>query len=730
MSKASPIIAAFNAGEWSPLLDGRVDLAGYGASAHLIENFIPTVQGPLIRRGGTVYVGDVEDHTKRSWLVPFIRSRSVAYVVEFGQNVCRFWFDRAQVIDGTPYEIASPWATSQLVTEAGEFALDYVQSADVLYITHRSGIWAPRKLTRTSSTSWAFSTFEPDEGPWLDLNATATTVYSSDESGTVTLTASTSIFTADHVGALIRLDQENVISPVWDPETGYTNGNWVRWGTNEYRAEDDGTTATVPPTHTQGQVIDGTVPWSYRTSGYGVARITAQAGTTATATVLTRFPRSVVGSGNTTTLWRFGAWSEANGYPTSVSFFNERLCFAAGQRVDMSQVADYENFSPDQFGEITAESAISVNIQSSEVNEVVGLVEADDMVALTEGGEFTIGPLTNSEPFGPGNIRVRPVSGYGGAPVKPLRVGEATLFVQAGNRNLREAVFDIQVNSLVARDLTVRAEHITRPRLVQMVRQERPFQLCWGLRSDGELLVLTYDRTQEVRGWAHELVVGIVESLACIPSPDGDVDDVWMTVRRTVDGETVRYVEYLAKPYEAEGDAMHYVDSGLVYDGSATDTISGLDHLEGRTVRILADGATHPDAVVESGSITLNREASVVYVGLPFAAKWASNRIEAGASDGTSQTKTKRITDVAFRVLNTLGGAAGPDEDHLDDIPLLTYRSAATPMGEGAPLYSGDAGLDWPGGYGTEGRIWYVNDTAFPATLIACVPQVVTQEAR
>lgn len=740
MAKATPIITAFNGGEWSPLLDGRTDLQGYTASATTIENFLCTVQGPLVRRGGTRFVEEVEDSANRSWLVPFVRSRSVAYVIEFADSVCRFYFNRAHVIDGgSAYELASPYSAASLVNEAGEFNLDIVQSGDVLYITHRSGEYSPRRLTRTSSTSWVFSTMTPGSGPFSDLNSTSTTVYSDAATGTVTLTASSSIFTADDVGGLFRIEQQTITTNAWKASTGYTAGDYVRSEGREYLATTTGTSGTTIPTHTNGVVSDGGVEWRYTSAGYGVARITAQSGTTATATVIRRFPQTVVGSGNASELWRFGAWSDRNGYPETVSFFNERLCFGMGQRIDMSEVAAYSSFAPDTAGEILPTSAVSITIQSSQTNDIASLVEGPDLVVNTGGGEFTIGALTSSEAFGPGNIKVTPASAYGSRSIRALRVGEAVLFVQASARKVREAIFDIQVNNLVARDLTVRSEHITAPSVVSMVRQEEPFQLVWFVRSDGQLCCLTYDRTQEVRGWSRQVIGGafnggsaVVESAAVIPSPDGSRDDLWLIVKRTVNGATVRYIEYVTAAIEAGQGAEEsfYVDCGLTYDGAAATVISGLDHLEGETVNILADGATHPQRTVSGGAITLDRATEVAQIGLPQVAIWGSSRTDAGASDGSAQTKTKRITDVSFRVLNTLGGSAGPSLSNMDAIPGLMYRSAATPMDSGPGLVTGDVTLDWPGGYETDGRIYYRNADPLPVTLVAAVAQVVTQEAR
>ncbi|MGL4310283.1 MAG: hypothetical protein ACRCSU_07325, partial [Paracoccaceae bacterium] len=164
--------------------------------------------------------------------------------------------------------------------------------------------------------------------------------------------------------------------------------------------------------------------------------------------------------------------------------------------------------------------------------------------------------------------------------------------------------------------------------------------------------------------------------------------------------------------------------------GVAADRLLGFDHLEGETVGVLVDGARVPDVVVAGGEVLLSSEGTAIQVGLRYSSKYATNRIDGGAGDGTAQAKTKRITDVAFRVHETLGGQAGPSETTLDDIPDLTFRAPAVPMGSPPEFFSADALVPWPGGYETDGRIWYVNDTMFPATIVAILPQVHVQESR
>lgn len=815
MAKASPILNALNAGEWSPLLDGRTDIVGYGASAYRCENFIPTVQGPVLRRGGSAHVMQAKA-SGRTWLMPFIKSRNDAYQIEFGNLYCRFYTNRSPVLTGSavtitgatvanpvvitaaahgyangqdvfisgvggmtqlngrwfkvanqaantfelqsihganvngtaytaytsggavdkPYEIVSPYSTAALVSSAGEFNLDFVQTGDVIYITDRAGVLAPRSLSRSAATSWAFATIDPDDGPFLAINGTATTIYAGAATGSVTLTASSSIFTANDIGSIIRIDQDVLTSTQpWKTATVYAAGAYVRSEGKEYFTTAGGTSGTTIPDHISGTVSDGGINWTYISAGYGIARITAQAGTTATATVLTTFPQTLVGSGNASVLWRKGAWSLAEGYPTSVAFFRERLALAQNQRIDMSTAANFESFAVDSFGEILAESAVSIEVLSDNANDIVGLSDGRVLSVLTNGGEFIVESPSTSAPFGPNNVRVSRQTAFGARPIRPLRIGDSVLMVQGSGRRVRSLQYSFDVDSFIAPDMTVRAEHIVRPSVTQMARQESPHQTIWFVRADGVLLSFAFDQTQEVRAWARHTMGGtdaVVKAVSVIPSPDAEQDDVWLVVERTINGATRQYIEHL-RPEYLTGDAraeVAYADSGLMYSGAAADELHGFDHLEGETVGVLIDGAATPDLIVSAGVVTIPYNGETVQVGLRYSSVYATNRLDGGAGDGTAQGKTKRITDCAFRMLESLGGQAGPNASSLDDIPDLTFRAPSVAMNNPAGLFSGDALLPWPSGYETDARLWYVNDTMFPATIIAIMPQVSVQEAR
>ena len=249
----------------------------------------------------------------------------------------------------------------------------------------------------------------------------------------------------------------------------------------------------------------------------------------------------------------------------------------------------------------------------------------------------------------------------------------------------------------------------------------------WAVRADGVLLGFTFNKEQDVLGWHRHILggSGIVESVCVIPAPDRTRDELWMIVKRTINGSTKRYVEYLEKEYQtgdAQADAF-YVDSGATYSGSAATTISGLSYLEGKTVQVLVNGAAHPDCVVTSGAITLQIAATTAQVGLGYVSTLQTTRIDAGAADGTAQGKTKRINKVVIRFYNTLGAKAGPDANTLDQIE---FRTGSSLMDSAPPLFTGDKLIEWPGGYDFDGYAMVRQDQPLPMTVVSIMPQVTT----
>ena len=674
MGRVAVQLTNFTGGELSPRLDGRNDIAKYNSGCKTLENMIVYPHGSASRRSGTQFVAEVKDSTKKTRLISFEFSTVQTYILEFGDQYIRFYKDNGVILDGgSPYEISSPYLEAEL------FDIKFAQSADTMYICHPNH--NPRKLTRTGHTNWLLTNEVIINGPFMDHNIETTTLTPSHKivgaTSTVTASAVTGInsnqgFLSTDVGRLLHIK--------------------------------DGHLKITSVTSTT--VVVGTV---------------------------------IVDLGITipTTDFALGSFSDTTGYPACVTFFEQRLVFAGTtaqpQTLFFSRSADYENFD-DQYHETVADDdAIVYTIASNQVNAIRFLTATRTLIIGTAGGEFAVNGGGTGEAITPTNILINKQSNHGAANVDGIAVGNATLFLQRAKRKIRELAYNFDVDGYVAPDLTILAEHITESGITQMAYQEEPNSIVWCVRADGQLLGFTYQREQQVTAWHRHIFGGsfgsgnaVVESVEVLPTDNSEYQ-VWVIVKRTIDGATKRYVEYLHNQDfdETDDTSFNYLDSQLAYNGSATTTISGLDHLEGEEVSILADGATHPNKTVSSGGITLDRSATKVKVGLPYVSLLQTMRIDAGSQNGTSQSKTKRIYEITARLYESIGIEIGPDLDNMERIP---FRSSANLMDSGVNVFTGDKDIEFRGNYETDGFIFVRQNQPLPLTVLSLYPRLVTND--
>lgn len=656
------------------------------------------------------------------------------------------------------YQVTSPYL------EADLNELKFTQSADVLYITHPS--YAPRKLSRTGHTSWTLSTIDFIDGPYLAVNTTATTIGASATTGTVTLTASANLFATTDVGRWVRLKVNSQWG--WAKITAYTSATSVTatvssaFGTGSatpvYKSvstvavASDVATIETSSSHgfSAGQLVtlSGLTTSMLNGSFYIVSVPSATSftfsftfvGTIATTSDTTGQAYTTVAAGSVSTAdWRLGVWSDTTGWPSCSTFYEDRLFFSGApnypQRIDGSRSSNYETFSPTAADlTVTDSYAISFSLNSSDVNVVRWMIDDEKGLLIgTVGGEWILRPSSLSEALSATNATAKRSTAFGSADLQAIRAGRATIYIQRAGRKVRELAYVYEVDGFRSPDMTVLSEHVTKGGITVGDYQQEPWSIIWYIRGDGQIVGLTYERDQDVIGWHRHIIGGsfgsgnaIAESVGTIPNPDGTADEAWLIVKRTIDGVTRRYIEYIAPAFDDDTTTnAFFVDCGLTYTGAGVTTISGLDHLEGETVSILANGATHPDRTVVNGSITLVRSSTTVHVGLKYNSNAATLNIEAGSQDGTSQGKTKRIHRVTLRLYKTLGLKYGPNADNLD---ILSFRTAADDLGGPPALFTGDKTFNWNGFYETEGIVYFRQDQPLPFTLLGVFPQLVTQD--
>ena len=424
----------------------------------------------------------------------------------------------------------------------------------------------------------------------------------------------------------------------------------------------------------------------------------------------------------------------ANNRPSCVSFYEQRLAFAGTnnnpQTIWFSKAGDYENFTTGT----NADDAMIYTIASNQVNAIRYLKAQRTLVVGTSGGEFTVSADGTDASITPTNVTIKKQSSYGSANVDAVAAGNAILFLQKAKRKIRELAYNFDSDSYVAPDLTILNDAVTESGIVQMEWQQEPDNILWCVREDGQLAALTYQRSEAVVSWHRHILGGsfgsgnsVVESIASISGVLNE-DELWCIVKRTINGSTKRYVECFSDFDfdETDATAFKFLDSHLTYSGSATTTLSGLSHLEGQTVSILADGSVHANKTVSSGSITLDRSVTKAVVGLSYDSVLQTMRIEGGAAEGTSQGKTKRISKVVLRLFETVGVKVGPSLSNLETIPFRTTSSNLSAPVE--TLLEGDKEIEFNDDFNSDGFIFIKQDQPLPASILAIYPTLVTND--
>lgn len=281
-------------------------------------------------------------------------------------------------------------------------------------------------------------------------------------------------------------------------------------------------------------------------------------------------------------------------------------------------------------------------------------------------------------------------------------------------------------------DLTILAEHLTRGRrIIDWAWQQSPSGTVWCVTEDGGLIAMTRIPEHEVAGWHRHVTDGAVLSVCTIPGTAGD--ELWVAVRREGGGMVRCCIERLDPPFDGdnlgagygEGDTAaveaFFVDSGLSYRGDPVVEVGGLEHLEGRTVHLLADGAVHPPQVVAEGRVRLDRPASVIHAGLPFMSELVPMPFGVAGNEIAGGGRPMRATRARVRLHRSLGLHAGPDATRLRE---LSFRTARDVTGTAPSLFSGEREVTLDAMTGDSATVVLRQHDPLPCTVLAVAVDV------
>lgn len=571
----------------------------------------------------------------------------------------------------------------------------------------------------------------------------------------ITLTSNSTIFSAVGADELFYIQSPITNNlPQWAPGVSITLGTRYQSGLNTYIALNSATTGTNTPIHTIGAQYDGSgsggVQWLFEDSGWGCIQLTAINSTsTATGTIQISPPNACSLASNPTYLWAHGAFGSVQGYPNVVTIMNDRLILFGGIQCMGSVSDDYLNFAPLIGGQQTADSSFVITMPVT--SPAQWATPHNDLLVGTKDQELIITKINQTQALGPTNITALKQTAHGSVRCDATTIEFFNMFVNKSGQQIRQQVYNWMVSGYIANDMTLFGEHLPKgpdgkQGIVQVAWAQDPDYLMWCCTTDGRLITFSFHSEQEVTAWHNHPIGGsdtqaplaakgfknaVVESVCSIPSPDGSCDDLWMIVKRTVNGQEMRFVEYVTQYFTdipANIANAFYIDSGLTYIGTPAKKIYGFDHLKGQTLDILLNGGPINQVIVANdGSVTLPflppGASMTLQAGLPCWARFIGMRPEGGARIGTAQTLLKKINQIAVRLLNSLGFSYGdPNLGESTFIPV-SVMTAGQQMDQAIQPYTGDKGrpgidaMNFPQGTNTDAFIEILVNQPVPVTI-------------
>ena len=830
MPNTRTFLKSFSSGEISPEMAGRIDDSKYQQGAATMRNFIAKPQGPAENRSGFSFVKEVKDSTKQTRLIPFRFNVSQTMVIEIGQEYFRFHTQGAtlQYTDGsawssstnysigdiakynnvnyyaktahsnsTPpnstnwyalptdmtYEIPSPYLEAEL------FDIKFVQSSDVMTLVHSNH--EPAELRRYGATNWQFLN--------IDFTAAISAPTGLSVSAYMPSSASNNSDTnEDHTYAVTAIASDGVRESAASSTVTVSNNifvtgakNTITWndvvGASRYRVykeqgglfgfigEKDHDSSSNPSTYS---IVDNNIAPDFAITPPRYETI----------------------------------FSGTNNFPNAVSYFEQRRVFAGTNNEPQTIFMTRSGTESDMSFKlpIRDDDRIQFRVAAREANRIKHIVPLTQLLFMTEAAEWRVTSV-NSDAITPTSIAVKPQSYVGANNTQPVVVNNSMVYIASRGGHARELGYNWQSNGFITGDLSIRAAHLFDGfDITDMTLAKAPTPIVWMISTSGKLIGLTYVPEQQVGAWHQHDTDGTFESVTTVA--EGSVDAAYCVIKRTINGNTKRYIERMGtRDYTSQRDSF-FVDSGLTYNGTNTNTartvtitssgnftkgssvtlefpssipvfnfggnglttdlndaivivdgteiyrcditaiadnhtatvkldrdlpsnlqntaitsyeiaektLSGLSHLVGKTVNILADGAVHPTKVVDSnGSITLNRASSVTHVGLPYVCDLQTLPL-ALQTEAFGQGRVKNLNHAWLRVFESSGIFVGPTSEKLVEAKQRTTE----PYGSPPSLKTEDIKIMLTPSWQDYGQIFIRQTDPLPLTVVGVTLEV------
>jgi hypothetical protein len=614
------ILPSFAAGELSPALHGRVDLAKYQVGLATCLNWFVHPFGGVSTRAGTAFVGEVYRHTGRSRLVPFAFNTTQTYVLEFADQKMRVIKDGGYVLESALTITGITQANPGVVSTSGAHGFS---NGDMVWLADIAGM-PELNRRRYVVNGVTASTFE------LGVDTSAYGAWTSGGTAARLYTIATPYPTADL--ALLKYVQSADTMTLTHPS--YTPCTLTRTGHTSWTL----TTTTFAPTQQPPTGAASDSPGS--SYSYVVTAVSEETGeeSVASSVVTSADQTSTVSWTDATGAGSYNVYKAKNGvygfigrapdgapgftdtsiepdtsdgppqaknpfdsadkYPGCSTYHEGRQWYARTntkpQTLYSSASAAFNNMNTSTPSKDS--DAITRTIASREVNEIRHLLSLNVLLVWTSGAVWKAWAGAQADVMTPANCAVKPQSYEGIADIPPIATESSAVYVTASGKKVRDVAYEFASDSFQGRNVSILAGHLFEGRTIEEWTYARDaVGIVWCVRSDGVLLGFTYLKEHDVYAWHRHVTDGLVESVACIT--EGSESALYLAVKRTVGDQTVRYVERMASRYFPDVYSSWCVDSGVRYDGWNTDatrtlTLSGAAWNAGDTVTVTADGHT------------------------------------------------------------------------------------------------------------------------------------------
>lgn len=405
-------------------------------------------------------------------------------------------------------------------------------------------------------------------------------------------------------------------------------------------------------------------------------------------------------------------FTAANNYPSTVTIFEQRLVFGNTnndpQKIFSTKGGDYQDMTT---GTAATDAFVYV-LGTNDINAINWLFGDDDLLIGTNGGVFVARASGYGEAITPTNISIKRHTSYRASKERAKLIQDIPMFIGRLKRKLIGLGIPSDSTKYRGKEATIRNPDITEPGVEQLSYQQEPSSILWMVRGDGCLVGVTIEVNEGVTAWHEHCTTGTFESIAVTPSSAGD--ELWAVVKRNINGADTRYVELFKDREESTIEDAWFIDCALQYSGASTSTLTGLSHLEGESVTILADGMVHPNETVSSGQVSLDYSVTKAIVGLGYESTLKSLPLESDNTGVASQSTHKRLVQAWVRLRRTIGLQVG----EVDDLDVVSFRDFGDDMDTQVPLFTGDKEVEFDGEWGTEARLMARQVLPLPATVL------------